>query len=118
MNKDLPDLDDQDPPEKEAMSAKDWASWICGVIIILIGLGSPYPLIQFLWILMGAVLLPPTASFVKKQWDFTITKKIKAICIISVLGLTLLLGLLAGDQTGSSDRGWWEQFYADYYGSY
>ena len=123
MTDELPDLDDQpnNPKQEQAgMTGKDIASWICGVIIILLGLGSPYPLILLAWVFMGAILLPPTARFVKERWDFTISKKLKAICIVSVLCPTFLLGLLASSQesSGGSDRGWWEQFYADYYGSY
>lgn len=114
-------------PEKEETGNKpngigNVLSWTFGVLLILLGLGSPVPIILLIWVSMGAVLLPPVGDFVKKQWDFSITRKLKTLVLCSGLVLTFLLAALAASVNqgsgGQSDRGWLEQFYADYYGSY
>ncbi len=99
----------------------DGIAWFFGVVFILLGLNSPYPIVLVLWVTMGAVLLPPTTTYIKKQFNFTLSKKIKAATIIVGLFLTMLIGAaanaLAEENAAHNDRDWWAQFYADYYSS-
>lgn len=78
-------------------------NWIVGVIFIIVGLFSfgTSVIAGFLYLIVGLILIPPVAKFVKGKYGYSLSRKMKIFFIIFVL---LISGMtqLTSDKTKPS----------------
>lgn len=104
------------PPNQGGSDDRQALRWVFGVLILLMGLSSPYPMIWILWVGMGLVLIPPTAALIERKTGLALHGGLRRKVLIGGFVLTLILGALSPEPAESErDRaGFWGRFFVDY----
>lgn len=109
----LPRHDSPDPPQQtggtdgqEKANAKTILSWSFGCLFILGGLTTPFVSLALIWLAMGLVLIPPTATKIGEWTGKPITPTVKRIIVIGGLVLTVLIGAAIPDEDTSHWDKW------------
>lgn len=64
-------------------------SWVLGILFVLSGIGSIFskPLNGVIFIISALIILPPINRFIKEKYNFSLSKGVKIVVIVVLLGV-------------------------------
>jgi len=82
-------------------------AWVFGTIFLLAAVGSLFSniLTATLFLLVSALLLPPVTVFIKKKWNYPLSRKARIISSIVLLAISGMVTSSASSQTSPVEGG-------------
>ena len=80
-------------------------AWVLGVFAILAGIGlmSSKPAAGIIWLIIAIVVLPPVSKLVKNKLHFSLSKGVKIVAVIILIGVAGSLGISGSSSVASTN---------------